>query len=143
MLSSVASLLWQCSPPKGDTLSYWHIKTMQLASPKATYAPTEMADGEDIDIKVEQEEANFILEAVHAQCNVFILEQQLAAVKVEEMVALGNLYWFRAQEAKHTFAMTYTRAVLHYTTHASSAKLPLQKAQLYVCVSNPLFVILA
>ncbi|KAI6010216.1 hypothetical protein PISMIDRAFT_115222 [Pisolithus microcarpus 441] len=58
------------------------------------------ANGEDIDIKVEWEEANFVLEAVHAQCNVFILEQQLAAVKVEETVALGNLYQFRAQEAE-------------------------------------------
>ncbi|KAI6020331.1 hypothetical protein PISMIDRAFT_45530, partial [Pisolithus microcarpus 441] len=59
------------------------------------------ADGEGDDIDLEREEANFVLEAAHAQRNVCILEQQLAAAKVEEMVALGNLYRFRAQEAEH------------------------------------------
>ncbi|KIK20407.1 hypothetical protein PISMIDRAFT_13003 [Pisolithus microcarpus 441] len=69
-------------------------------SPKTTYMSTEGADGEGDDIDLEREEANFVLEAACAQRNVCILEQQLAAAKVEETVALGNLYWFRAQEAE-------------------------------------------
>ncbi|KIK21888.1 hypothetical protein PISMIDRAFT_103254, partial [Pisolithus microcarpus 441] len=52
------------------------------------------------DTELEREEANFVLEAVRAQCNVCILEQQLAAAKVDETIALGNLYWFRAQTAE-------------------------------------------
>ncbi|KIK18067.1 hypothetical protein PISMIDRAFT_14616 [Pisolithus microcarpus 441] len=55
---------------------------------------------EGSDTELEREEANFVLEAVHAQCNVCILEQQLAAVKVDETIALGNLYQFRAQTAE-------------------------------------------
>ncbi|KAI5983212.1 hypothetical protein EDD15DRAFT_2376777 [Pisolithus albus] len=70
------------------------------ASPKITYVPAEVVDQESDDIEREREEANFVLEAARAQCNVCILEQQLAAAKVEEMVALGNLYRFRAQEAE-------------------------------------------
>ncbi|KAG6375183.1 hypothetical protein JVT61DRAFT_3392 [Boletus reticuloceps] len=48
----------------------------------------------------EEEEAKFILEAVRAQRNVCILEKQLATAKLEETVALGNLYRFRAHEAE-------------------------------------------
>ncbi|KAI6017740.1 hypothetical protein BKA83DRAFT_19104 [Pisolithus microcarpus] len=55
---------------------------------------------EGSDTELEQEEANFILEAACAQRNVCILEQQLAAAKVDEMIALGNLYRFRAQTAE-------------------------------------------
>ncbi|KAI6013427.1 hypothetical protein PISMIDRAFT_656365 [Pisolithus microcarpus 441] len=58
-------------------------------------------DEEGSDTELEQEEANFVLEAARAQCNMCILEQQLAAAKVDEMIALGNLYRFRAQTAEH------------------------------------------
>ncbi|KAI9571013.1 hypothetical protein HD554DRAFT_2036922 [Boletus coccyginus] len=52
------------------------------------------------DDKHEGEEAKLMLEAVHAQHNMCILEKQLVTVKLEETVALGNLYCFRATEAE-------------------------------------------
>ncbi|KAI6018442.1 hypothetical protein PISMIDRAFT_123307 [Pisolithus microcarpus 441] len=56
---------------------------------------------EGSDTELEQEEANFVLAAVCAQHNMCILEQQLAAAKVDETIALGDLYQFRAQMAEH------------------------------------------
>ncbi|KAI9570645.1 hypothetical protein HD554DRAFT_2037470 [Boletus coccyginus] len=52
------------------------------------------------DDKREEEEAKLMLEAVHAQHNVCILEKQLVTAKLEEMVALDNLYCFRATKAE-------------------------------------------
>ncbi|KAI6017751.1 hypothetical protein BKA83DRAFT_4128296 [Pisolithus microcarpus] len=69
-------------------------------SPQINSTPTKAVNEEGSDTELEQEEANFILEAACAQRNVCILEQQLAAAKVDEMIALGNLYRFRAQTAE-------------------------------------------
>ncbi|KAI6014868.1 hypothetical protein BKA83DRAFT_4129604 [Pisolithus microcarpus] len=65
-------------------------RNLNLISPQINITPT----------KAVNEEANFILEAARAQHNMCILEQQLAAVKVDETIALGNLYRFRAQTAE-------------------------------------------
>ncbi|KAI6033570.1 P-loop containing nucleoside triphosphate hydrolase protein [Pisolithus microcarpus] len=73
---------------------------LNLVSPQINSTPTKVVNEEGSDTELEREEANFVLEAVHAQCNVCILEQQLAAVKVDETIALGNLYQFRAQTAE-------------------------------------------
>ncbi|KAI5980697.1 hypothetical protein EDD15DRAFT_2205356 [Pisolithus albus] len=88
--------------PKGtpSAIGMLRLRSFNSASPKITYVPAAVVDQESDDIEREREEANFVLEAAHAQHNVCILEQQLAAAKVEEMVALGNLYRFRAQEAE-------------------------------------------
>ncbi|KAI6020749.1 hypothetical protein BKA83DRAFT_4494553 [Pisolithus microcarpus] len=88
--------------PRGtpSAIGALRLRSINPVSPKTTYMSTEGADGEGNDIDLEREEANFVLEAARAQRNVCILEQQLAAAKVEETVALGNLYRFRAQEAE-------------------------------------------
>ncbi|KAI6017628.1 hypothetical protein BKA83DRAFT_4128212 [Pisolithus microcarpus] len=74
---------------------------LNLVSPQINSTPTKAVNEEGSDTELEREEANFVLEAARAQRNVCILEQQLAAVKVDETIALGNLYRFRAQTAEH------------------------------------------
>ncbi|KAI6029187.1 P-loop containing nucleoside triphosphate hydrolase protein [Pisolithus microcarpus] len=76
-------------------------RNLNLISPQINSTPTKAVDEEGSDTELEQEEANFILEAARAQHNMCILEQQLAAAKVDETIALGNLYQFRAQTAEH------------------------------------------
>ncbi|KAI6036953.1 P-loop containing nucleoside triphosphate hydrolase protein [Pisolithus microcarpus] len=76
-------------------------RNLNLVSPQINSTPTKAVDEEGSDTELEREEANFVLEAARAQRNMCILEQQLAAAKVDEMIALGNLYRFRAQTAEH------------------------------------------
>ncbi|KAI6004787.1 hypothetical protein EDD15DRAFT_2191562 [Pisolithus albus] len=75
-------------------------RNLNFFSPKTNSTPAKAVDDEGSDIELEREEANFVLEAACAQRNVCILEQQLAAAKVDETIALGNLYRFRAQTAE-------------------------------------------
>ncbi|KAI6013666.1 hypothetical protein BKA83DRAFT_4130310 [Pisolithus microcarpus] len=75
-------------------------RNLNLVSPQINSTPTKAVDEEGSDTELEREEANFVLEAARAQRNVCILEQQLAAAKVDETIALGNLYRFRAQTAE-------------------------------------------
>ncbi|KAI5993530.1 hypothetical protein EDD15DRAFT_2367278 [Pisolithus albus] len=75
-------------------------RNLNFVSPKTNSTPAKVVDDEGSDIELEREEANFVLEAARAQRNVCILEQQLAAAKVDETIALGNLYRFRAQTAE-------------------------------------------
>ncbi|KAI6017685.1 hypothetical protein BKA83DRAFT_4128244 [Pisolithus microcarpus] len=63
-------------------------RNLNLVSPQINSTPTKAVDEEGSDTELEREEANFVLEA------------QLAAAKVDETIALGNLYRFRAQTAE-------------------------------------------
>ncbi|KIK11498.1 hypothetical protein PISMIDRAFT_19468, partial [Pisolithus microcarpus 441] len=49
---------------------------------------------------VERDEAKLVLEVARVQCKVCRAEQQLSIARIKETDALGNLYWFRAEDAE-------------------------------------------
>ncbi|KAI6033738.1 hypothetical protein BKA83DRAFT_4536640 [Pisolithus microcarpus] len=55
---------------------------------------------EEDEERVERDEAKLVLEVARAQRKVCRTEQQLSIAKIEETDALGNLYWFRAEDAE-------------------------------------------
>ncbi|KAI6009191.1 hypothetical protein EDC04DRAFT_2610684 [Pisolithus marmoratus] len=64
----------------------------------AQHAPTSISDADQDGS--EQEEAQFLLEVTQAQHLVCSIEQELAKVKLQENIALGELYKFCAEEAE-------------------------------------------
>ncbi|KAI5999663.1 hypothetical protein EDD15DRAFT_2193695 [Pisolithus albus] len=55
---------------------------------------------EEEEERAERDEAKLVLEVARAQRKICRVEQQLSTARLEEIDALGNLYWFRAELAE-------------------------------------------
>ncbi|KAI6016316.1 hypothetical protein BKA83DRAFT_4629079 [Pisolithus microcarpus] len=72
---------------------------------------------------VERDEVKLVLKVARAQHKICCIEQQLSTARLEEIDALGNLYWFRAELAERK--LQYADFDLaHQQTRHHLARLP-------------------